>query len=156
MVKVVPKYLKGETLVIVIGGYEGDHPWWGGTAPLGAACLGYKDYNWVRTIFDKGPDTAYSAQTIAHEIGHFIGMHDENSGHLMGSSRGAVGWSVSSRQYFENHYLNYKKRWCMPEVKLEEDTCKVVYLGCFKDNPEGKFKGIPAKGSILDNKNIIR
>ena len=97
-----------------------------------AVCM-HRD--WCNSINAWDPDMTTFANTVAHEIGHNLGMeHDHEPNHkakgcdkqgIMSYGGNWIKWSTCSRDDFTNHYRTMLKKnsfWCLPEAPSACDS----------------------------------
>ena len=101
-----------------------------------AVCM-HRD--WCMSINAWDPDMTTFANTVAHEIGHNLGMeHDHEPNHkakgcdkqgIMSYGGNWIKWSTCSRDDFTNHYRTMLKKnsfWCLPEAPSACDSDSFV------------------------------
>jgi len=128
-------------------------PWGGGrVSAIGIVC---KDSAWNKykqSINNWGSSYAMLGESMAHEIGHQLGIHhdhdtrnggtgnsdtstnDCNGKGLMSYGHHLRVWSSCSKANFEAYYATQKNNWCMPEYL--ENVGKDCWTGC--NQKEGK------------------
>ena len=119
----------GDANLMVYMGYNYEDPSpYAGIAWTGQVCLPPNVNAWKSSINEWGPHHSEMGQTIAHEIGHNLGMkHDLHPDHagkgcektgVMSSYEGLTnGWSACSKSDFQAHYIYAKEKneeWCLP------------------------------------------
>ena len=124
----------GDADLMVYMGHNYEDPGPGGVAYLGTACLPPNENAIKSSINEWGPHHSDMGQTIAHEIGHNLGMrHDFDPDHAAKgcdktgtmSYEGLLNqWSTCSKSDFQAHYIYAQEKneewwegaelWCMP------------------------------------------